>query len=255
MKRVVLFDFHNTLATCDGWLELEIRTLPAMVLRWLFEHGYIPPPGPSSEQIESANRLFQELRQGVRDSGLELSAVEGAGRVLSRLGVHPPAPAIADAVQELEYACLPEVEMMPGADVALQRLRDAGYRLGVVSSAGYPPFVELALEKIGLRPFFSEVITSAGEGLYKSNPELFRRAVRKLGATPDEAVHVGDHAIYDVVAARAAGLAVIWFAAPHARRTAHLHGVSWEQAAAHGAGADAVVTGMDQVFDAVSHLN
>ncbi len=245
-KRVVLFDFHNTLATCDPWLELEIRTLPGLALKKLVNEGVAEVNGRLDERIEQANTLFRELRQTVRDSGVELSAVEGTKRVLARMGLRPPDAALEAVVAELEHDCLPSVEMVAGADVALTRLREEGYRLGVVSSAGYPPFVEMALEMLGLRTFFSEVVTSAGEGIYKSDPEIFRRAAVRLGATPEEAVHVGDHAIYDVQAAKRAGLSAVWFVA-QAKRTAQLHGTAWEEVARAGEGADAVIERMEEL--------
>lgn len=251
MKKIVLFDFHNTLATCDGWLDLEIRTLPALVLQHLAGDGL--SPRPTTEVLNEASRLFQELRQRVRESGIELSAVEGATQVLAEIGIELQEQAIVSAVEHLEYACLPEVEITPNAMVALERLRDAGCRLGVVSSAGYPPFIELALEKLGLRPFFNEIITSAGEGLYKSDPRIFQRAVARLGGTPEEAVHVGDHARYDVHAAKQAGLSTIWYAA-HSSRTAESHGQSWQEAAREGAEADAVITDFADLYPAVEKL-
>ena len=64
-----------------------------------------------------------------------------------------------------------------------------------------------------MRPFFTEVTTSAGEGIYKSDPVIFLRAVSRLDFEPDEAVHVGDHARFDVQTARSAGLHTVWFAA------------------------------------------
>jgi len=252
--RIVLFDFHNTLATCDPWLELEIRTLPGLALEKLTKDGVVEANGSLTERIEQANTLFRELRQTVRDSGVELSAVEGTKRVLARMGLHPPDAALEAVVAELEHDCLPSVEMVKGADVALTRLRDEGYRLGVVSSAGYPPFVEMALEMLGLRTFFSEVVTSAGEGIYKSDPEIFRRAAARLGATPEEAVHIGDHAVYDVQAAKKAGLSAIWFDA-QAKRTAQLHGTAWDEAVRAGARADAVVERMSDVPEAVERLS
>ncbi len=251
MKKVVLFDFHNTLATCDGWLDLEIRTLPALVLQRLAAEGLRPQP--TSEVLNEALRLFKELRQRVRESGVELSAVEGATQVLAEIGIELPEQEIASAVDHLEYACLPQVEVASNAIIALERLRAAGCRLGVVSSAGYPPFVELALEKLGLRTFFSEVITSAGEGLYKSDPTIFQRAVARLAGTPEEAVHVGDHAKYDVHTAKQAGLSAIWYAA-HARSTAELHGQSWEKVACEGAEADVVITDLADLYPAVERL-
>jgi HAD superfamily hydrolase (TIGR01549 family) len=252
-KPVVLFDFHNTLATCDPWLELEIRTLPGLALERLARQEVIEIDGSMPELVERATLLFRELRQSVRDSGVELSAFEGTKRVLAQMGYHPPDAALEGVVAELEHECLSSVEMVPGADVALHKLKDAGYRLGVVSSAGYPPFVELALEMLGLRTFFSEVLTSAGEGIYKSDPEIFRRAAIRLGATPEEAVHVGDHAIYDVQAAKKAGLSAVWFVA-QAQRTAQLHGTTWDEAALAGAEADAVVERMEELPEALKQF-
>lgn len=251
MKKVVLFDFHNTLATCDGWLELEIKTLPSLALARLAQQGRVEDVSP--RMLNQATELFEALRQQVRESGVELSAVEGTRRVLAELGVTPPDLELEAVVRELELACLAEVRMVEGAAAALAELRDAGYMLGVVSSAGYPPFVELALEELGLRAFFQEVVTSAGEGLYKSNPEIFRRAVARLGAVPSEAVHVGDHAVYDVQAANAAGLSTVWFAA-HAQHTAQLHHRDWRELEQAGAQAAATIHSMGELFSAIERL-
>lgn len=251
MKKAVLFDFHNTLATCSGWLDLEIKTLPALTLARLAARGVVSLEG--RDPSEEATRRFHELRSEARASGVEVSAAEGAKQVLNSMGYHPPDSDIERAVEELERACLPEVMMMPGAAEVLAKLRSDGYRLGVVSSAGYPPFVELALEKLGLLRYFDEILTSAGEGIYKSDPEIFRRAARRLGVEPEEAVHIGDHAQYDVAVAKAAGLSAIWFVA-EARRTVEAHGTPWEEVAQAGEGADAVAETMEEVYEAIKRL-
>src|SRR5688500_10269853 len=252
MKRAVLFDFHNTLATCDRWLQLEITLLPSLALERLVEHGTIGPIAPGD--LEGAEVLFRTLRQEVRDSGVELSALEGTGRVLGAMGYSVAAQHLEQVVAELEEECLPEVRLVPGADRAVERLRSAGFVLGVVSSAGYPPFVHAALDTLGLRDAFSVVVTSAQEGLYKSNPEIFRRAVARLDSRPEASVHVGDHAIYDVKTARQAGLSAIWFAG-EAQRTALLHGISWDEASRAGGEANAIITTMDELFHAVMALD
>jgi HAD superfamily hydrolase (TIGR01549 family) len=250
LKKVVLFDFHNTLATCDGWLDLEIRTLPGAVLRKLGEQGLVG--SSAADASEEATQLFRRLRRSVHESGREVSAVEGTATVLRQMGIDVPIEEIERAVERLEYDLLPTVEMIEGVDHALERLRDAGCRLGVVSSAGYPPFVELALEKLGLRSYFGEVITSAGTGLYKSDPGIYRLAARLLGALPSEAAHVGDHPTFDVRSAREAGLAAVWFI-PQAWRTAQVRGESWSDFIA-GADADAVVERMDELYDVIAGL-
>ena len=251
MKKVVLFDFHNTLATCASWLELEIVTLPGLALSRLVGRGVLEES--ARKRTDEATTLFKALRQRVRESGVELSAVEGVTQVLESMGYYAPQAEIESVVAELENECLPEVEMVAGADVVLRQLHNAGCLLGVVSSAGYPLFVELALEKLGLRTYFNEVVTSAGEGIYKSDPEIFRRAVSRLGAKPSDAVHIGDHAIYDVRTAKAAGLSVIWFVA-EARNTARLHGTDWDATAEAGSDADAVIESMSKLFDAIATL-
>lgn len=249
--RTVLFDFHNTLATCDPWLELEIRTLPSLAITCLVELESLPPQGPGVG--ERATRLFRGLRQGVRESGIELSAVEGTERVLKEMHFHVPRALLEDVVAELENDCLESLEVVPGANIALARLREAGYNLGIVSSAGYPSFVEQALEILGLRTYFSEVVTSAGEGIYKSNPEIFLRAVKRLGSAPSEAVHIGDHAVYDVQTAQRAGLSAIWFVA-NSDRTARLHGTALEEAERAGESADAVATRLEQVPEVIRSI-
>ncbi|HEX9987897.1 MAG TPA: HAD family hydrolase [Chloroflexia bacterium] len=251
MKKVVLFDFHNTLATCASWLELEITTLPGLALSRLAGRGVLD--AGARERTGEATAHFKALRQRVRESGVELSAVQGVTQVLDSLGYSVPQAETESVVAELENECLPEVEMVEGADVALRQLHNAGCLLGVVSSAGYPLFVEMALEKLGLRTYFNEVVTSAGEGIYKSDPEIFRRAVSRLGARPSDAVHIGDHAVYDVRTAKAAGLSAIWFVA-EARNTARLHGTEWSTVAEAGEEADAVVESMAELYDAISAL-
>ena len=123
-KHVVLFDFHNTLATCDPWLELEIRTLPALSLERLIREGVLN--GGSADNAAQATALFRELRQTVRDSGVELSAFEGTKRVLAHMGFHPPDAALEGVIAELEQDCLRSVEMVAGAEVRYSSLKDAG---------------------------------------------------------------------------------------------------------------------------------
>ncbi|MEP6775582.1 MAG: HAD family hydrolase [Chloroflexota bacterium] len=241
MIKAVLFDFHNTLVTCDSWLDLEIHTLPALALERLAEKDYLlEGQVVSTGQAQVATQLFHQVRQEARDSGVEVSAVEGVRSVLELMGYTPPIDDIEEVVSDLERKCLLDVAPVDGALATIQRLRDAGYVLGVVSSAGWPPFVEMALEAEGMRPFFTEVTTSAGEGIYKSDPLIFLRAVSRLGFEPAEAVHVGDHALYDVQTARSAGLYTVWFAS-HAQRTAHLHNADWDSLVKQGSQADAVI--------------
>jgi HAD superfamily hydrolase (TIGR01509 family) len=73
-----------------------------------------------------------------------------------------------------------------GTRHALDRLRAAGLRLGVVSNADGR--VEEALVAAGLRDCFEVVLDSALVGVEKPDPAIFRAALDALGVAPAEAL-------------------------------------------------------------------
>jgi len=95
--------------------------------------------------------------------------------------------------------------VLPGVPEALARLRTAGLRLAVVSNAnGTAPRL---LQQVGLAPYFDTILDSALEGVEKPDPEIFRRALARVTAAPERALHVGDLYHVDVQGARSAGVA------------------------------------------------
>jgi putative hydrolase of the HAD superfamily len=97
--------------------------------------------------------------------------------------------------------------LAPGTREALDRLRAAGLRLGVVSNSDGR--VEEALVAAGLRDCFDVVLDSALVGVEKPDPAIFRAALAALGVAPAEALYVGDLYDVDVAGARAAGMEAV----------------------------------------------
>jgi putative hydrolase of the HAD superfamily len=95
---------------------------------------------------------------------------------------------------------------------SLQKLRDAGLKLGVVSNSDGR--VEQALEAAGLLSYFDVVIDSALVGVEKPDPRIFHAALDALGVAPGEALYVGDLYEVDVVGARAAGMEAVLLGEP-----------------------------------------
>lgn len=100
-----------------------------------------------------------------------------------------------------------QFELVPGASELLDGLRAEGLRLGIVSN--WSPALGGLLEGLGLTPRVDRVWISAVEALEKPSAEIFLGAVEALGATPAEAVHLGDHPRNDFEGARAAGLQAV----------------------------------------------
>jgi HAD superfamily hydrolase (TIGR01509 family) len=91
-----------------------------------------------------------------------------------------------------------------GTRDALQRVRDMGCTIGVVSNADGR--VAAFLDHAGLLDVLDFVIDSAIVGFEKPDPRIFHIACSEAGVAPAEAVHVGDFYEMDVLGARAAGV-------------------------------------------------
>lgn len=107
-----------------------------------------------------------------------------------------PAFAIFDAARN-------EVELFPDVVKELDRLASR-YRLVAVTNGN------ANLEKIGIRHFFSAVVTAAETGVAKPARSIFDAAVAHAGAPRQSILHVGDHPETDIHGARQAGLRTAW---------------------------------------------
>ncbi len=103
----------------------------------------------------------------------------------------------------------PDSVPTPESQTVLADLKNAGFKLGVVSNRERP-FVE-ELEKIGLSQFFEFSLAGGEIRMYKPEPGIFETALQRLGSHAHEAVYVGDNYFADVVGARRAGLRPVLF--------------------------------------------
>jgi len=87
---------------------------------------------------------------------------------------------------------------------ALERLRALGLRLVLVSNANGT--VDAKMQRLGLARYFDLILDSQCEGVEKPDPEIFRRALARSGATATATIHVGDLYYVDILGARAAGI-------------------------------------------------
>lgn len=208
MTYAVTLDFHNTLASCDSWFELEVRGLVAGFLRWrASERG--EPQDVAAEHAAATE--YRALRREIIEHGEELSAERCVAVVLDRVGREATTDEIERGVETLMRSTLHDLAPIPGSLELVAALRAAGVRLGVVSSAVYHPFLEWSLTAFGISDAFASIVTSASAGSYKSRPEIYAHALARLGATSDRSVHIGDSFRWDVTTAKRAGMRTVWF--------------------------------------------
>lgn len=92
----------------------------------------------------------------------------------------------------------------------LDRLRRRRLTLGVVSNSRSKEHLEELLGRSGLLRYFSMIVSSGTEGVAKPDPEIFRRAVARIGVPAEETLYVGNLPTLDAKAAIAAGLRALW---------------------------------------------
>lgn len=222
MIYALTIDFHNTLATCARWLELEVHTLGREALLWVGERApqrcarNLLAGADAEAWLAEADVRYAEMRAQARDSGCEVSAIAAVTQILNdEFGMGVPADLIATAVEDLMRGGLAEVQPTAGLVEALAAV-SAGRVLAVVSSAAYPQFVHWSLDKLGLAHHFAVVVTSAESGFYKTDPRIYETAVAQLQQldpriTAARVAHMGDSLRFDVAGAQAAGLRTIWY--------------------------------------------
>ncbi|MBC7247807.1 MAG: HAD-IA family hydrolase [Actinobacteria bacterium] len=89
----------------------------------------------------------------------------------------------------------------------LQRLADRGHRLGLISN--FEPWLEDLLDELGLSGFFQVMVVSGKERYEKPHPRIYELALRRMGATAEDSLHVGDSPVSDFDGARGVGMRAV----------------------------------------------
>jgi HAD superfamily hydrolase (TIGR01509 family) len=138
------------------------------------------------------------------------TSAEIAGGILERRLGEPGRA--AELIEELNALVVAElergVEAMVGARELLERLREQGVPIGLVSNSPLR-FVKRSIEIVGFEGHFDVVLSAHEVAAPKPAPDPYLEACRRLGVEPGPAVVALEDSPTGVAAARAAGLTVI----------------------------------------------
>ena len=106
----------------------------------------------------------------------------------------------------------PQVAAVPGVQVALEALSKK-YQLVVATNAAdsTEEQIKVALARVGLDAYFSEIFTTRRTGHRKPETAYFRAICKEMNRSPQEMIMVGDDVEYDAAAAVTAGWQAIWY--------------------------------------------
>ncbi len=95
------------------------------------------------------------------------------------------------------------VTLFPGVTQALRMLKKGGYLIGMASSTPNRLLLHI-MDYLGITGFFDAITGGDEVRRGKPDPEIFLKAMRKLGVGPEETVVVGD-TVYDACPAHRVG--------------------------------------------------
>jgi putative hydrolase of the HAD superfamily len=193
----VLFDVGGTLVELDyAFIADRARSRGVAIEPDRLRRG----EAASRRQLDAA----AHRRGGVEEKD-EQRRASYLGRMLVEAGL--PEALLEGFLAEIDAAHALEnlwrVEMR-GAARTLAALRGRGLHTAAVSNADGR--VESILQRLGLRSHLSLIVDSHLEGVEKPDPEIFHRALSRLGVAASQAIYVGDIYSIDALGARAAGL-------------------------------------------------
>lgn len=114
-----------------------------------------------------------------------------------------------DEMDKLAVKLLPEVELYPDALFVLEKLKNSGKKIALITTSLRDNVIML-LDEYNLHDYFDTVIAYEDTTKHKPNPEPLEKALRELGGTKEDAVMIGD-TDKDIVAANNAGVESILF--------------------------------------------
>jgi putative hydrolase of the HAD superfamily len=116
---------------------------------------------------------------------------------------------VAGATNSFCEGFMKYVRIDENAKSALEKLHGK-YKLGIVSNLAIPECVDKLLEKHDLNRFFGVVVVSGAVNKRKPSPEIFEKALVKLGVSAENTVFVGDTVDADIEGAKSAGMKAIY---------------------------------------------
>jgi putative hydrolase of the HAD superfamily len=128
-----------------------------------------------------------------------------------RLGWHPEEADVLAVLDAYASAVAGWALLVPGAVDTLQKLRQRGYRLGLLSNTWWAAEWHNAdLAAHGLRDLLDEVVYTSDLPHSKPHPSVFAEVASRLGVEPRLCVMVGDRQVDDVSGGLRAGMRAIW---------------------------------------------
>jgi HAD superfamily hydrolase (TIGR01549 family) len=205
MKHVsgVIFDMGNTLMYLDNEWETVRQQGASDLVDFLRERGFAIDPSQFGQDYLA---LRQSLYARAVEEQIEYTAEYSLGTLLSQRGIEGVSQDLVEEALRVFFAFeVSQWTAYPHAQAILRELSKRGYRLAVISNATDDPLIQGLVDRFGFRQWFDVTLTSAGVGLRKPHPGVFKRVLDQWDFPPSQVVMIGDTLRFDVLGAHSSG--------------------------------------------------
>ena len=200
----IFFDLDRTLWDFDAAAEVAFERIYE---KYGLKSLGIPSAHDFHEVYHPLNEQLWVLYRADKITKAELNRTRFL-KPLEHYGIHDTI--LADHLSEDYVYWSPRiVKLVPGTMELLDYLKPK-YHLHLITN-GFQEVQPTKLSGSGIEPYFETLTVSEEVGVKKPNPEIFRYALRKAQATPEESLMIGDEMAVDIDGARAAGMDQILF--------------------------------------------
>jgi putative hydrolase of the HAD superfamily len=210
--RAVTFDFWSTLVDGTATPQSAARRLSQL-------HSHLVGAGHACtvDEVRAAfRRMVQQVDEEARETLIDVGPPGRWAILAKELGVDERTvgfEVFERAYEDITLNPLPRA--MPHVHVAVEAMKRAGYRLGVICNTGMTGGQTLreVLRRYELLDSFDVTVFSNEFGMSKPHPRIFEHTLKELGSIPaHEALHVGDLEELDVEGAHRAGMLAALYA-------------------------------------------
>ncbi len=202
----ILFDLGSTLLEYETipWDELNLLCVEAGY-EYLRENGH---PVPTLEEFTQA---YLDIRSSYRErasaSLKEWVVVDLAEELLKSCGINGDGRLAQKYFEAYAEPLARQVTMFADVPTVLQRLKENGKKIGLVSNTIFPgEYHRRELEAYGILQYFDFTVFSSSFGYRKPHPSIYRYAVELMNSRPNRLLFIGDRYPEDYQGPREYGL-------------------------------------------------
>lgn len=189
MIKAVFFDMDDTLYDTSGFAAIARRAaVKAMV------HN-----GLNCDEDEGYEKLIEIIRQKGSNYGKHFNIL------VEQVNGEEDPLIIVNGIITYHNTKFAMLKLEPECFSVLLYLKSQGYKVGLITNGKELKQWE-KLVRLGVYPFFDEVITSESVGVEKPNEEIFKIAMERLDVSAGTSLMIGNNFDVDIMGACNAGM-------------------------------------------------